>query len=256
MSEDSSRPLEPAETKKIEAETEKILAEIAKLNAEAEAETIKAQAEARQADAEALRAAAETVAINTSVRLLQHDVDREDERRQDELAAHRYHHVYLFKGEVTEDSTQRCMNQLTLWDRKDPKCDIEIVFNSPGGSLTAGLALWDHIKFIQSRGHQVTTSTVGMAASMAAVLLQAGDIRIMGKESWLLIHEASFGAGGSFGEVEDRVDWIKRIQNRIVNIFAERSNLTPAQIKKKWTRTDWWIDSNQALEWGLVDELR
>ena len=152
---------------------------------------------------------------------IKHDADRADEKRQEELAAHKYHHVYFFKGAVTDDSADKCMSQLTQWMRNEPGCDIEIIFNSPGGSVTAGLALWDHIQFVRAADHKVTTSTIGMAASMAGILLQAGDTRVMGKESWLLIHQASFGTQGSFGEVEDTVKWIERIQERILDIFAQ-----------------------------------
>jgi ATP-dependent protease ClpP protease subunit len=91
---------------------------------------------------------------------------------------------------------------------------------------------------------------------MAGILLQAGDVRIMGKESWLLIHQVSFGASGSFGEVEDTTKWVDRIQDRVLDIFASRSKMSKAQIKRKWNRTDWWISSDEALKLGFVDETR
>ncbi len=91
---------------------------------------------------------------------------------------------------------------------------------------------------------------------MAGILLQAGDVRTMGRESWLLIHQAAFSALGSTYEIEDRVEWVKRIQDRILDIFADRSKLTKAQIRRRWHRKDWWIDSDEALKLGLVDELR
>lgn len=91
---------------------------------------------------------------------------------------------------------------------------------------------------------------------MAGILLQAGDIRVMGRESWLMLHEAAFGAQGKVGEVEDTVEWVKKIQERILNIFAQHSSLSRAQIKRRWTRKDWWIDSDEALRLGFVDEIR
>jgi ATP-dependent Clp protease protease subunit len=243
MTDTDSHELHPAEIERAQAEAEKF-------RAEGRAATLTARSAARKSIAEAEE-------IELKLGKLKHDADRENEKRRDELAGHRYHHVYMFKGSVDDSSAQKCMDQLTLWLRQDDEpTDIEILFNSPGGSVTAGLALWDHIQFIRSAGYKVTTSTIGMAASMAGILLQAGDVRIMGKESWLLIHEASFGAQGSFGEVEDTVKWIERIQGRILDIFATRSNLTKAQIKRRWTRTDWWISSDEALSLGLVDEVR
>lgn len=231
--------------------------------AEIDANVAKALAEAEQAlaAAEASRATARKESASADYEELQlvkarFDVDREEEKRRDELAAHKYHHVYLFKGGVDDSSVTKCMEQLTTWHRNEPTCDFEIIFNSPGGGVVAGMALWDHIQYLRAAGHKITTSTVGMAASMAGILLQAGDVRIMGKESWLLIHEGSFGATGSVGEVEDTVEWVKKIGDRIADIFASRSKMSKAAIKRKWHRKDWWISSDEALKLGFVDEVR
>jgi ATP-dependent Clp endopeptidase proteolytic subunit ClpP len=237
--------------------------EVAKNEAEAEAIRLKAQAEVRKMEAEAAKAEAERRVLEIeaetdAARMVAviHEAERAEEKRAEEKAAHKYHHVYLFKGAVDGNSATKCMDQLTTWMRNDPKCDIEIIFHSPGGSVVDGMALWDHIQMVRAAGHKVTTSTVGMAASMAGILLEAGDVRIMGRESWLLIHEASFSAGGSFGDVEDTVDWVRRVQDRILSIFAERSNMTKAQIKRRWHRKDWWISSDEALKLGLIDQIR
>lgn len=231
-------------------------ATLAKLEAEARAAMLHAEAEAEKHRAEGRKAAAEAEEVELRLTKARHDADREEEKRREELAAHKYHHVYLFKGAVDSQSAAKCMDQLTAWMRNDPGCDIEIVFNSPGGSVVDGMALWDHIQFVRSAGHRVTTSTVGMAASMAGILLQAGDQRVMGRESWLLIHEASFGASGSFGDVEDTVEWVRKVQDRILSIFAARSNMSKSAIKRKWHRKDWWISSDEALKLGFVDAVR
>ena len=174
----------------------------------------------------------------------------------DLLASNLYHHLYAFDGPVSGTNVQHCIRTLTLWDRTAPGCDIEIVFNSPGGSVTDGLALYDFILATRRRGHKVTTVALGLAASMAGILLQAGDVRVMGAESWLMIHEAAFGTSGKTGEVEDMVEWVKKVQDRILDIFALRSNMTKQQIKTKWRRKDWWLSSEEALVNGLVDEVR
>jgi ATP-dependent Clp protease protease subunit len=147
------------------------------------------------------------------------------------------------------------MAQLSTWNRTEPGSAIQIVFNSPGGEVTSGLALYDFILSLRADGHHITTTSLGMAASMAGILLQAGDTRSMASEAWLLIHEASFGVSGSFGDVEDRVKWIERIQDRILDIFAARSNLTKGQIKRRWHRKDWWLSSDEALTLGFIDEI-
>ncbi len=182
-------------------------------------------------------------------------VDREDHKRAKELAADEHFMFYPFNGSVDSASVNKCIDALSTWDRTRPDEPIEIQFNSPGGSVIDGLALWDFLTRIK-QNHELTTSAIGYAASMAGILLQAGHTRILGKESWLMIHEASFSVGGKTGEVEDRVEWIKMIQGRFLRIFAERSNLSVAQLKRNWSRKDWWLDSDAALKAGLVDEIR
>jgi ATP-dependent Clp protease protease subunit len=80
----------------------------------------------------------------------------------------------------------------------------------------------------------------------------------MTRECWLLIHRAAFGAVGQTFEVEDRVELIKRIEKRIISIFVNRAGgrITAAKIKRNWDRKDFWIDADQALEFGLIDEVR
>ena len=71
-----------------------------------------------------------------------------------------------------------------------------------------------------------------------------------------MIHEASFGSSGKTSEVEDRVEWVKRVQERILDIFAARSHMTKRAIKTKWARKDWWLSSDEALKAGFVDAIR
>ncbi len=96
---------------------------------------------------------------------------------------------------------------------------------------------------------------MGMAASMGGILLQAGDKRVIGSESVLLVHEISFGAGGKIGEVEDEVAFAKMLTQRVLKIFANRTKMTARQIDAKWKRKDWWMDSDEALKLGFVDEI-
>jgi ATP-dependent Clp endopeptidase proteolytic subunit ClpP len=208
-----------------------------------------AKAKVREANAAAAKLEAEAAMA---------EIELEATRRveQDLLASNLYHHVYVFDGTVGAQTVQHCIKTLTLWHRTSPGCDIEIVFNSPGGSVTDGLALFDYIQTIRRQGHHVTTVALGIAASMAGILLMAGDTRAIGAESWLMIHEAAFGTSGKTGEVEDMVDWVKKVQERILDIFAARSTHTKAQIKNRWRRKDWWLSSTEALDWGFVDEVR
>lgn len=229
MAED--RALEPAEIARLEAESRKFEAEARK--AAAEAETAELSAE-----------------VNRTIR------DGAIRAHKAALASDSHHHIYRFSTGVGETSVKACMSKLAEWMRQDPRPQrIEIVFSSPGGSIIDGFVLFDYIQQVRRSGIHVTTSTLGYAASMAGVLLQAGDDRVMGKESWLLIHEASFGASGSLADVTDTVDWVKRMQDRLVDIYAERSGKSKTWIKKKFERKDWWLNSTEALTHGFIDRI-
>lgn len=245
---DERQRLMAALARKADAETAKAVAEAEKL----QAETRKAEAEGRKASAEA------DVANVSSRRSL-----REEEEL---LTKDEYHRTYHFTQQVSEQSVNSCMARLDVWRRQKPsgKEPIEVVFTSPGGSIIDGMVLFDYLQMLRREGYQISTGTLGMAASMAGILLQAGDIRWMGKEAWVLVHQASFGAIGSFGAVEDTVKWVEKIQERILDIFATRAvektgkpfKAIRAMLKKNWKRRDWWISSNECLQIGMVDEVR
>ena len=176
--------------------------------------------------------------------------------RQKELTSDEENHLYRFNKDVNSNSVQACMSKLTQWHRLDPKCHMELIFSSPGGSIIDGFELFDFIQEMRSQGHKVITGSLGMAASMAGILLQAGDVRWIGHQAWMMIHRAAFGAIGKTYEIEDEVKLVKRIEERCLDIFVSRSKLSKQKIKRNWDRKDWWIDADECLEWGLVDEIR
>ena len=172
-----------------------------------------------------------------------------------------YHRCYTFDQQVSEASVRKCINTLTAWARDEPGCDMRIVINSPGGDIIEGFALIDFITDLRKNGHKVTTVALGMAASMAGVLLQSGDVRVMGKNAIMLIHEGSLGAVGSFGEVEDRVKLMKLLHERILDLFESRAKTinpktTKTFLRKMWTRADVWLTSEESLRLGLIDEIQ
>jgi ATP-dependent Clp endopeptidase proteolytic subunit ClpP len=260
--EQNKRKLE-AEVAKLKAETESAeatrkrddeKARLEGLKLQAEAELLEVQRDVMRAQVRGTSAQADAYLINT---------ERERQKWDYELAQNRYHRVYHFTDPVTEESVSGCMNQINRWTRGPGAYNsdgearpIEIVFTSPGGHIIDGMALYDFIQQVRRQGFRITTGALGMAASMAGILLQAGDTRYMSKESWLLIHEAQFGALGKMGEVEDTVEWVKKIQEHILDIFAARSKLSKTQIKTKWTRKDWWLPADEALRHGFIDETR
>ena len=216
----------------------------------------KTEAEAEQAIAETKQALAESLAMEILLMGSRLDAEKAERCRARELAADEENHVYRFDGEVSKSSVQRCMSRLAEWSRLDPKCSMEIVFSSPGGEIVSGFELFDFIQVLRRRGHHMVTGTLGMAASMAGILLQAGDERWMGHQSWVMIHRAAFGAWGKTFEIEDEVKFVKRIEERILDIFIKRSKLTKQKIKRNWERKDWWISAEECVEMGLVDVVK
>jgi ATP-dependent protease ClpP protease subunit len=243
MADTTYRPLTVEELDKLVAEAESVRAETERIRAETE----RILSEKRSTDA---------VAEAAEMQLAQ---AREAEAARVQSDEHL--RVYRFAGAVTADTAARCMKQLILWDRLDPNCDIEVVFNSPGGDVINGMALFDQLVALSLRGggtHQITIGTRGYAASMAGILLQAADVRWMGKQSYLMIHEISAGTGGKIGEINDAVKFYEAVCARVVEIFVERSEgkCSRAKFVKGWLRTDWWLLSDEALKHGFVDEVR
>ena len=206
------------------------------------AETVKVEAEARKAQFEAH----ESELKYHEARLKYDRMQSEDERN----------FLYRFDGGVDASSVKSCLKKLTEWSRLNPKCKMEIIFSSPGGNIIDGFELFDFIQELRAKGHHITTGSLGYAASMAGILLMAGDTRWIGHQSWMMIHRAAFGAYGKTFEIEDEVKFVRRIESRIVNIFALRSKLTKQKIKRNWDRKDWWISADECLELDLVDEIR
>lgn len=237
-------------------------------NANEDLDAAKADAErarARQADAEAEKALAE--ARESELRSEEQQLNLEQKRietsvfnrlHKKELASDENHRVYRFGDAVSSASVKSCQRQLMTWHRVDPGCDIEIVFNSPGGSVIDGVALYDTIRQLSRQGHKITTGSLGYAASMAGILLQAGDHRWIGAESILMIHEISAGATGKIGEIKDSVKFYDMLSERVVNIFVNRcgGKTTREAFIEAWARQDWWLDSDASLAHGFVDEIR
>ncbi len=230
---------------------------------EIEADIAVKVAEARKTEAEALKTELECKRAEIDLKKAQDDyqikhmsLEKEIERRVKDKAQDDENFLYRFNGEVSGSTVRGCIQKLTEWHRISPKCDIEIIFSSPGGSIIDGFELFDHIQQLRNEGHHITTGTLGYAASMAGILLQAGDTRWVGQQAWLMIHRAAFGAYGKTFEIEDEVKFIKRIEERILDIFTSRSKLTTNKIKRNWDRKDWWISADESIDLGLVDEVR
>lgn len=163
--------------------------------------------------------------------------------------------IFTFNDRVSAVSVAQCIHEVGVWTRREDDRPIEIVFNSPGGSVFEGLALFDFLRTIRAGGTRIDTTAIGMAASMGGILLQAGEVRTMSAHSYLMIHEVASGSIGKVSEMEDELKLANRLQTRLVDILAERSTMDAAGIRRKWKKTDWWLDAEEALEHGFVDRI-
>ena len=287
MSEESDDKHEvdsPERNAKLAAEAKKVIDDnrraeemhiIAVKKAAAEAAVAEAGVGKTMVEIEKLSIDRDHAAINLRLQMMQ----EAQSIRQEEaaMASDLFHNLYFFEGDISERSVADCIQRLSYWNRTKPGTDIEIIFSSQGGSVFAGMKLYDYIQELKRArtlgngevlpGHKVTTHTLGMAASMAGILLQAGSVRAMGKEALILIHEISTITGGSASQIEDEADLLKRMQKRVTDIFmhgvaaASKAGtatkpVTRAAFLKAWKRKDWWVTSDEALEMGLVDVVR
>jgi len=160
----------------------------------------------------------------------------------------------VFIGTAIDDHVANLVvAQMLFLQMEDPKRDINLYINSPGGSVTAGLAIYDTMQFVTC---DVATYCVGIAASMAAVLLTAGtkSKRYALPNSDIMIHQVSGGAQGTASDVERTVEYMFKLKKRLIGILAHHTGRTEEQIKIDSDR-DYWISAQQAKEYGLVDEV-
>ena len=160
----------------------------------------------------------------------------------------------VFIGTAIDDHVANLVvAQMLFLQMEDPKRDINLYINSPGGSVTAGLAIYDTMQFVTC---DVATYCVGIAASMGAVLLTAGTKgkRYALPNSDIMIHQVSGGAQGSASDIERTVEYMFKLKRRLIGILAHHTGKTEEQIQADSDR-DYWISAQQAKEYGLVDEV-
>jgi ATP-dependent Clp protease, protease subunit len=143
--------------------------------------------------------------------------------------------------------------QLLFLQMADPQKDVHLYINSPGGSVSAGLAIYDTMQFITC---EVNTYVIGMAASMGAVLLCAGakGKRFALPNSDIMIHQVSGGAQGTASDVERSVNHMYKLKQRLNVILARHTGRTVEQVERDADR-DHWLSAAEAAEYGLVDKV-
>lgn len=163
--------------------------------------------------------------------------------------------IYTFYGDVDQDSIRECMSEIGIWSREFPASPLTIIFNSPGGIVTEGLALYDYLLHLRSLGHTLTTIAMGQACSMGAVLLQAGDVRVVSPNVTMMIHELSGGIEGTVSKMEEDLQAYKADNEKLLKILAARSTLSLATIKRRWKKTDLYLSADEAVKLGFADSV-
>lgn len=161
--------------------------------------------------------------------------------------------IIFLGGPITDSVASVVIAQFLFLEHQDPKKDIKLYINSPGGSVTAGLAIYDTMQYIKP---DVSTICVGMAASMGAVLLAAGKKgkRIALPNSEILLHQVMGGAEGQAVEVEIAARHIIKIKDKLSQILAKHTSQLLTKIEKDTDR-DFFMSAQEAKEYGVVDEI-
>ena len=161
--------------------------------------------------------------------------------------------VIFLTGEVEDHMANLIVAQLLFLEAENPEKDIHLYINSPGGSVSAGLAVYDTMNFIQP---EVSTICMGGAYSMGSFLLAAGEKgkRYALANSRVMIHQPSGGAQGKASDIEINAREILKIRERLNRIFAERTGQPIERIELDMER-DYWLDAYEAKAYGLVDEV-
>ncbi|MGL5549445.1 MAG: ATP-dependent Clp endopeptidase proteolytic subunit ClpP [Culicoidibacterales bacterium] len=159
--------------------------------------------------------------------------------------------IIMLSGEVETNMANAIVAQLLFLAAEDPKKPIHLYINSPGGSVTAGLAIYDTMKYIQPEVH---TICLGVAASMGAFLLAAGDKRFALPNSEVMIHQPLGGASGQASDVFIAAEHLLKTRAKLNTMLAASTGKSLEQIAIDTDR-DYWFDAEEAKAYGLIDEV-
>lgn len=161
--------------------------------------------------------------------------------------------IIFLSDEVNDATASLVVAQLLFLDSEDPDKDINLYINSPGGSVTAGMAIYDTMQYIRC---EVSTICIGMAASMGAFLLAAGakGKRRSLPNSEIMIHQPSGGAQGQASDIKIHAEQILRIRKKLNAILAARTGQPVSRIELD-TERDNYMTADEALAYGLIDEI-
>ncbi|SCL26649.1 ATP-dependent Clp protease, protease subunit [Micromonospora nigra] len=160
----------------------------------------------------------------------------------------------VFLGtEVTDESANRICAQILLLAAEDPKRDISLYINSPGGSVSAGMAVYDTMRFVRN---DVATLALGMAGSMGQFLLCAGTAgkRYALPHARIMMHQPSGGMGGTAADITIQAENMLHVKRTMQELIARHSGHSIDDVQRDWDR-DRWFTAEQAREYGLIDQV-
>jgi ATP-dependent Clp protease protease subunit len=172
----------------------------------------------------------------------------------DQLAARLLHQrIVVLGAEVDDQVANRLCAQLLLLSAEDPRSDISLYINSPGGSVSAGLAIYDTMRLIPN---DVSTLALGLAGSMGQFLLSAGTSgkRFSLPHAQILMHQGSAGFGGTAADVEIYAEQLERIGNTLLRLISEHTGQSVETVERD-SRRDRWFNAEEAREYGLIDHI-
>jgi ATP-dependent Clp protease protease subunit len=161
--------------------------------------------------------------------------------------------IIFLSGQIDDAVANTVIAQLLFLEQEDPKKDIKLYINTPGGMVTSGMAIYDTMQYVKC---DIATICIGMAASMGAVLLAAGTKgkRFALPNSEILLHQLMGGAEGQAVEVEIAAKHIIKIKERLNQILAKHTGQPLEKIEKDTDR-DFWLTPSEAKEYGVIDEI-
>ncbi len=161
--------------------------------------------------------------------------------------------IVFLSGEINDDVANLVVAQLLFLEMENPDADISLYINSPGGSVTAGMAIYDTMQYIKAN---VRTVCVGMAASMGAFLLMAGEKgkRFALPNSEVMIHQPLGGASGQATDVQIRAEWLIKTKKKMNQLLSDMTGQPLEKVERDVER-DYFMSAQEAVEYGIVDEI-
>ena len=192
---------------------------------------------------------------DTALRLIPYVVEQTNrgERSYDIYSRLLKDRIIFLGGEINDDVANTVVAQMLFLEMEDPDADICLYINSPGGSVTAGMAIYDTMQYIKP---QVRTVCIGMAASMGAFLLMAGQKgkRCALPNSEVMIHQPLGGAQGQATDVQIQAEWLLKTKEKMIRMKAEMTGQDIERIRRDVER-DHFMSAQEALEYGIIDEI-